>query len=94
MPVGTDRYKYGTFTTAGTITLSDGTPCVLHSLSLTDTTAGNITVKNGTTTTAATALLITAGTQMTYGPLDIELGGGLVVVTSGNTKGMIAYTLI
>ena len=93
MVVGTDRYSYGTFSVAGTVNCSTG-PAILHSISLTDTTTGTITVRDGTAAAAATALLITSGTQMTYGPLDIEMGTGLAVVTVGNMKGMVAYTKI
>ena len=94
MSVGPDVYNYATFSVAGTVTLSDGTPCILHSLSLTDTTTGTVTVRDGTLAAAATCMLILAGTQMTYGPLDMEIPNGLRIVTSGNTKGVVSYTLI
>jgi len=95
MSLGVDRYKFGTFSVAGTITLSDGTPCVLHTINITDTTTGTVTVLNGTAAAAGTIALIVNGTsgQGTY-RFDTELSTGLRIVTAGNVKGCVSYTLI
>lgn len=93
MSLGQDRYSYGTFSVAGTVTLSGGTPCVLHCLNITDTTAGTVSVVNGTSAAAATVALIIGGTQNTY-RMDAELSTGLSVITNANIKGNVTYTLI
>ena len=89
---GENGYTYESFSAAGTSTLSDGTPCVLHSLNITDTTAGTITVKVGTATTAATACVIVGGAANSF-VFDTALPG-LVIVRNGSTKGNVTYTLI
>lgn len=94
MSVGIDRYKYGTFSVAGTVTLSSGTPGILHCLNIMDTTIGTVSVVNGTSSVAGTIALILAGTQNSY-YMDAEFGSaGLSIVTTGNTKGNVTYTLI
>ena len=85
------RYKYGTFSTAGTVNVT-ASPVVLHTITLTDTTAGNITILAGTAVGSGTAVLITAGTQNSY-IIDAEMTG-LSIVTSGNTKGNYTFVLI
>ena len=93
MSLGIDRYKYGTFSVAGTVNLSDGTPCVLHTLNITDTTAGTVTIKAGTAAASGTVALVVAGVAGSY-RYDAEIGTGLSVVTVGNVKGCVTYTLI
>jgi len=93
MSLGTDRYKYGTFSVAGTITLSDGDPVVLHTLNITDTTAGTITVKDGTAAAASTVCVHVGGAAGSF-RYDAEFGSGLVIVTNGSTKGNVTYTKI
>jgi hypothetical protein len=85
------RYKYGTFSVAGTVAIT-ANPVILHTINLTDTTAGNVTVLAGTAVGSGTAVLLTAGTQNSY-IFDAEMTG-LSIVTSGNTKGNFTYVLI
>jgi hypothetical protein len=92
MSLGMDRYKYAAFTVAGTVTCSDGTPCVLHCLNITNTTAGTITVTEGTAAAAATIGVWLGGTMNSF-RLDAELTG-LQIVTDANIHGNVTYTLI
>jgi len=93
--IGNDRYKYGTFSVAGTVTLSDGTPCVLHCLNITDTTAGTVTILDGTYSTATTFATVGLHLGGTMGSFryDAELGKGLQIITDADIKGNVTYTL-
>ena len=85
------RYKYGTFSVAGTVAITPN-PVVLHTVNITDTTAGTVNVLAGTAVGSGTAAFIVGGVVGSF-VMDAELTG-LSIVTTGNVKGNVSYVVI